>query len=82
MANVTKDLIETLIQNPHIEKVHFDIKGDFHFNVFPASAIDEKTGKQVSAPGLIAGGNNGSIVETLTRKQILEAKKPKEEKAA
>jgi len=74
MANITKELQETLDQNPQIKEVHFDIKGDHHFNVFPATAIDERTGKKVAAPGLIAGGSAGSIVETLSRKQVLSGK--------
>lgn len=74
MGNITKDLQDTLDQNPQIKEVHFDIKGDHHFNVFPASAIDERTGKRVNAHGLIAGGNGGSIVETLTREEVLSGK--------
>lgn len=80
MATITKALIETLEQHPTIEQVHFDLAGNFHFNVFPAFAIDERTGKRVQAEGLIAGGNAGSIVEILSRKQVLNSKAAKAEK--
>jgi hypothetical protein len=75
MAHITYELKATLEENPQIKNVHFDMEGNHHFNVFPASATitDPVTGakKVVSAPGLMAGGKGGSIVKTMTRDEVM-----------
>ena len=41
-SQYSQDLLDTLAENPHIEKVYFTAKGNHLFTAFPKFGIDGK----------------------------------------